>query len=282
VDDRGVLGAFLRSRRARLRPEDVGLPAGITRRQTPGLRREELAALAGVSVDYYTRLEQGRDLRPGEGVLTALADALRLDGDERAHLRALATLAGRSAGAGRPARGVRQAPPSPRPGLGQLLDALRPAPAYLLSPVSDILAANTEGLLLLPGLGDLPAGGRNLIRYVFTDPAARAVFVDWIQMARDCVAQLRTVSTAQPGSPELAALLAELTAASADFADLWARYEVRVKRGARRVFHHPDVGRLTLTSEILTTADGLRLAVFQAGPASPDHDALALLSLATA
>jgi transcriptional regulator with XRE-family HTH domain len=272
VDGRGSLGEFLRGRRARIGPGDVGLPVGATRRQTPGLRREELAALAGVSVDYYTRLEQGRDTNPGIGVLDALATALRLDDDERAHLFALA--AGRTL-TRRPAR------VSIRPGLRHLLDALRPAPAYLLNPVSDVLAANPEGLLLLPGLGDRPPARRNIVRYVFTHPEARRVFTDWQQMAEDCVAQLRTVAAIEPGPPGLTALLAELSSDSDDFARLWAHYDVRVKRGARRTFQHPKVGRVTLTSEVLSTVDGLRVAVFQAAPGSADHDALTLLAMAT-
>ncbi len=260
VDGRHALGEYLRSRRARIRPEDVGLPAGTGRRQTPGLRREELAALAGVSVDYYTRLEQGRDSNPGVSVLGALARALRLNHDERTHLFALA---GQVPGERQPTMLV-------RPGLRRLLESLRPAPAYVLTQASDVLAANPEGWSLMPGL---PRSG-NLVRYVFTEPAARDVFVDWPEMADDCVAHLRTIE-----ANESKELVAELGAASDAFRDRWATYDVRVKRGARRQFHHPVVGRFTLTSEILTAVDGQRLAVFQAEPATPDHDAITLLSL---
>jgi transcriptional regulator with XRE-family HTH domain len=260
VEDRQALGEYLRSRRARVRPEDVGLPPGTGRRQTPGLRREELAALAGLSVDYYTRLEQGRDTNPGVSVLGALARALRLNQDERAHLFALV---GAVPGPASP-------PQTARPGLLRLLEALRPAPAYLLTQASDVLAANPEGWLLMPGL----PGSGNLVRYVFTEPAARDVFVDWPQMAEDCVAHLRTIE-----ANEAKELVAELGAVSEAFRRLWATYDVRVKRGARRPFHHPVVGRFTLTSEILTAVDGQRLAVFQAEPSTPDHDAIVLLSL---
>jgi transcriptional regulator with XRE-family HTH domain len=278
VTERNALGEFLRNRRGRIGPAEVGLPAGNGRRQTPGLRREELAALAGVSIDYYTRLEQGRDTNPGPGVLDALASALRLDHDERAHLHSLA----RNAADRRPARPARaaRAPLAVRPGLRQLLEAIRPTPAYVLDPTSNILAANTEGIHLLSGVDDWPPAQRNLIRYVFTHPTARQVFVSWRPMAEDCVAHLRTVEAADPGSPDLAALVAELSSASADFADLWRHYDVRVKSGSRRAFHHPAVGRFELTSEILTAVDGQRFVAFQAEPGSADHDAVTLLALA--
>ncbi|GIJ46818.1 transcriptional regulator [Virgisporangium aliadipatigenens] len=251
------LGPFLRSRRARLRPKDVGLPAGVGRRQTPGLRREELAAVAGVSVDYYIRLEQGRDTNPGAAVLAALADALRLDQDEREHLYRLA-----QAGAGlRPA--PRTPAPAARPGLVRLLSTVRPTPAYVLSPESDILAENPAGEALLHGLADWPRERRNIVRYMFRAPAARDLVVPWEAMARDCVAHLRTVAGGRAD-----ALVAELSTHSPDFARLWSDHEVRVKSGYRRTFAHPVAGRLDLTSEVLSVADGQRLVVFQ--PTEPD------------
>ncbi|WP_123747303.1 helix-turn-helix transcriptional regulator [Saccharothrix texasensis] len=250
----GVLGEFLRSRRGRVRPADVGLPAGVGRRQTPGLRREELAALAGVSVDYYTRLEQGRDTNPGAEVLHALASALRLGEDERAHLHALA----RGSAGPTPRSGAG----APRPGLLHLLEAVRPTPAYVLDQVSDLLAVNPEGERLMPGV----CGRGNLVRYVFTDPRARDVFVGWEGMARDCVAHLRTVAAADPGSAALAALVAELSAASAEFAALWRHYDVKVKSGSRRTFRDAAGNHVDLISEILTAADGQRLAVFRPTP----------------
>jgi transcriptional regulator with XRE-family HTH domain len=271
----GELGDFLRSRRRRIGPAQVGLPAGIRRRQTPGLRREELAALAGVSVDYYIRLEQGRDTRPSAAVLDALACALRLDDDERTHLHGLASHA-----AGRPARRRLAGPAILRPGLGHLLEAIRPTPGYVLDPISNVLAANPEGLTLLPGLGSWPPQRRNLVRYVFAHPAAREVFAAWPAMAEDCVAHLRTVQATESGCAQLAALVAELGTASPDFAELWRHYDVRVKSGSRRAFQHPLVGWFELTSEILTAVDGQRFVVFQAPPGGPDHDALQLLSLA--
>jgi transcriptional regulator with XRE-family HTH domain len=268
----GALGDFLRNRRGRIGPADVGLPPGNSRRQTPGLRREELAALAGVSVDYYIRLEQGRDTNPGTAVLDALATALRLDTDERAHLHTLATHA---SGQSRPAA----RPTTIRPGLARLLAMVRPTPAYVLDPTSNILSANPEGLRLLNGLEAWPPQERNIVRYVFMHPSARRVFAGWRPMAEDCVAHLRTVAAADPGSPALAVLVTELSAASPDFADLWRHYDVRTKSGSRRTFQHPSVGRFQLTSEILTAVDGQRFVTFQAVPGTPDHDALTLLAL---
>ncbi|WP_026342718.1 helix-turn-helix domain-containing protein [Nocardia sp. BMG111209] len=273
---RRVLGDFLRTRRDRLQPGQVGLPAGTGRRQTPGLRREEVATLAGLSVDYYIRLEQGRDTNPSLAVLDALAAALRLSADERRHLYDLArVVAGRRAVAAAPVSAV-------RPGLATLLAAVRPTPAFVLDQVSNMLDANPEGLHLLSGLAATDPQRRNLIRYVFTADPARQVFEDWPAMARDCVAHLRTVHGTDPEHPGLAALTGELCAASAEFDELWRTYDVRVKSGAQRVFRHPSVGRLTLTSEILTAPDGQRFVAFQPRPGSPDQDAVTLLALAGA
>ncbi len=271
VSERRVLGDFLRARRGRVRPEQVGLPVGTGRRQTPGLRREEVASLAGLSVDYYVRLEQGRDTNPSPAVLDGLAVALRLDEDERAHLYRLARVVADRRG--------RPVPVAARPGLVVLLESVRPTPSFVLDRLSNVLAANPEGLRLLSGIAEWEPVRRNLVRYVFGHPAARAVFEDWEAMAKDCVAHLRTVQGEDPSSPGLAVLTAELSAASAEFAELWAHYDVRTKRGSRRVFRHPAVGWFALTSEILTAPDGQRFVAFQAAPDGPDRDAVALLGL---
>lgn len=270
------MAEFLRIRRGRIGPADVGLPAGPGTRRTPGLRREELAALAGVSADYYTRIEQGRETAPSDAVLDALARVLRLTGDEHAHLLALAD---RTAGRTPRRRPARRAPA--RPGLRLLLESVRPSPAYVLSPVNDVLAANPEGLALLPGLGDWPPGKRNTIRYAFLHPAARTVFADWDRVARNGVAHLRTTEPAAPGPA--AALATELSAASDEFAALWRRHEVWVKRGGETAFRHPVAGPVTLASEVLAAADdGQRLLIYQAPPGTPEHDALVLLAMAAA
>jgi transcriptional regulator with XRE-family HTH domain len=258
------LGEFLRSRRARVAPKEVGLPEGTGRRQTPGLRREELAAVAGVSVDYYIRLEQGRDTRPSAAVLDALAGALRLDDDERDHLHHLVDARQKA---------PRPAPVTARPGLRLLLETVRPAPAYVLTQGSDILAENTEGLALLAGISEWPRQRRNLVRYMFLHPAAREVVVSWPRMAQDCVAHLRSVS-----ATDSAGIVGELCAESPEFARLWRDYDVRVKSGARRAFHNRSAGRFELTSEVLTVNDGQRLVVFQAAPGTADHEALTRLT----
>jgi transcriptional regulator with XRE-family HTH domain len=272
------LGRFLRARREGVRPVDVGLPAGTGSRRTPGLRREELATLAGVSIDYYTRLERGRETRPSPAVVDALARTLRLDTDEHEYLRSLAAQA---------ARRAPQPPPAPsrsvRRTLTMLLEAVRPNPAYVLSRTTDVLAANPGGALLHPGLAQWPVRQRNTIRYTFLHPAARELWPDWEQKARGCVAQLRSVAGSDPDAPDLATLVGELLVKSPDFGRLWSRYEVRRVGDGEKVFRHPIVGTLTLTHENLELnhADGQRLIVYMAEPGTPDHDALILLDQAS-
>ncbi|HEY7485743.1 MAG TPA: helix-turn-helix transcriptional regulator [Streptosporangiaceae bacterium] len=269
------LGRFLRARRARLQPTDVGLPAGTGLRRTPGLRREELAALAGISIDYYIRLEQGRETNPSNAVLEALARSLRLDHAEHTHLFNLANHAAhRQPCAPAVARTV-------RPGLRQLLDSVRPSPAYVMSRINDIHAANPEGLALLPGIEDWPPDRRNTIRYLFLHPASRGLYEDWDWVAAGSVAHLRSVLAIDPDDPELAALVDELNAACAEFAALWERYDVGRRRHGQKTFHHPQVGRITLTAEVLhLTETGQRVTIYQATPGSADHDAISLLSVA--
>jgi transcriptional regulator with XRE-family HTH domain len=241
VSERENLGEFLRSRRARLSPDTPG-PG---RRQTPGLRRGEVAARAGVSLDYYIRLEQGRDRHPGASVVRSLAAALSLDPDERAYLDRLVT--------------NRPAPTGPvRPGLYRLVTSVRPTPAWLLDATGTLLCSNPEGLRLLRGIEDWPEPRRNVIRYTFLHPSSSDMFVSWAAIARDCVADLRAAGDC----PARRSLIAEL-AASTDFARLWQTYDVRVNRGGVRTFEHPDLGRINLTTEILTSAEGHRFVAFQ-------------------
>jgi len=270
-----ALSEFLRARRARLHPTDLGLPAGTGRRRTPGLRREELAALAGISIDYYTRLEQGKESNPSGPVLDALARALRLDDEAADHLYALAAHT-----AGRARR--RSAQQAVRPGIRQLLETLRPCPAYVRNRANDILAINPEGLALLAGLDQWPAEHRNTSRYIFLHPTARTLYHDWPQAAADAAAQLRTAVAADPRHPGLARLVAELTQASPEFTDLWQRHDVRQHRTDRKSFHHSAVGDITLTYESLyLEPDGQRLAIYQATPGTRDHEAMKLLALDT-
>lgn len=275
MSEPNVLGEFLRARRGRLHPRDVGLPGSLGRRRTPGLRREELASLAGVSVDYYIRLEQGKERNPGVAVLESLGDALRLDADERQHLRALAAVV-----AGRVPPAEQRPAVRVVPDLDPLLDRLRPWPALVLSRTSDVLAANLEGLALFPGLAAWVPPRRNTLRYVFTHPTARTLFDDWEHTAATGVANLRAWLATDPEGPDLVALHEELRASSADFQRLWDRQDVRPRRGASKVLHHPDVGTVTLTHSTLRLEDDqTRLSLYQPAPASTDDDAVHLLAL---
>jgi transcriptional regulator with XRE-family HTH domain len=271
------LSRFLRARREGVRPQDAGLAPGTGARRTPGLRREEIATLAGMSIDYYTRLERGRETRPSPAVIDALARALRLDDEEHEYLRSLA------------AQAARRAPVPPKPAsravrstVRLLLQSLRPHPAYLLSRTYDVLAANPGGTLLHHGLTDWPARQRNTIRYTFLHPAARDLYPDWEQKARGCVAQLRAVAGNDPDAPDLASLVGELLVKSPDFGRLWGRYEVRRAGAGDRIFQHPLVGLMTLAHETLDVnrADGQRLVVYLAKPGTAEHDAMVLLDRA--
>ncbi|MFF8997793.1 helix-turn-helix transcriptional regulator [Streptomyces achromogenes] len=271
------LGRFLRARRTRTSPQRVGLTVGPGLRRTPGLRREELATLAGISVDYYVRMERGKETRPSPAVLDALARALRLDDQEHQHLRELAA---------RAARYAPGPPPVPsrtvRPHLKLLLESLRPNPAYVISRSMDVLAWNPGGLALYAGLDDWPAGHRNLARYLFLHPTARGLFPDWDRQVAGCAARLRAIAGTAPDAPDLASLVGELLLKSGDFARLWERYEVAGRKPAQKTFHHPRVGTVTLTCQTmhLDGTPGQRIGVYTAEPGTPDHDALLLLDTA--
>lgn len=258
VSTSGPLGEFLRSRRAIVRPCDVGLPAGLGLRRTPGLRREELATLAGVSFDYYTRLEQGRERRPGRAVLDSLAHALRLTADDRRHLKHLAALA-----ADPPAVTAPAPVTAVRPSIDALLTRLSPSPAYVLNRVSDMIAANPEGLALLHGIDAWPPERRNTVRYIFTHPLARVLFVDWEATARASVAQLRTMNARCPTDRQLLDLVAEIQSADATFRHLWAGHAVGPRRHTRKAFNHPDLGVVAYDFETLHLPDDeLRISVY--------------------
>ncbi|MGI5459625.1 helix-turn-helix transcriptional regulator [Streptomyces sp. CA-249302] len=272
------LGRFLRARRAELDPAEAGLVVQPGRRRTPGLRREELATLAGISIDYYTRLEQGRETRPSPAVVDALARALQLEQAEHEHLRSLAERAARRGAETQtaPSRAVRR-------GVQLLLENLRPGPAYVVSRANDLLACNPSGLRLLAGIEDWPADQRNLTRYVFLHPAAQDLFAeDWDNQIRGGVAQLRALAGTHPDAPDLTRLIGELLLKSPEFARMWDRYEVRVRTHGRKTFHHPEVGALTLGFQNmeLEGTPGHRLLVYYAEQGTPDHDALVLLDMA--
>ena len=266
------LGALLQARRGRVQPEQVGIRVDGRRRVT-GLRREELASLAGVSVDYYVRLEQGRALNPSEEVLDALAVALALDETERVHLHRL----------GRPGRRRRRAnqPPEPvRPGIARLLAGLDGLPAYLLGRRLDLIAWTPVASALLGGLEGRTRAGRNLVRLIFSDPAARTLLPDWDDVACETVALLRLVLGANPGDSPLNALVDEMSAAHESFRRMWADFEVTQMTSGTRRFRHPFVGELTVDFEALAVPGDASqmLVIYTASPGSPDESALKLLA----
>ncbi|MGI5459629.1 helix-turn-helix domain-containing protein [Streptomyces sp. CA-249302] len=273
-----ALGTFLRAHRARVTPADVGLPTGRGVRRTPGLRREELATLAGVSVDYYVRLERGKESNPSPSVVDALARALRLHPAEHDHLRVLVARAAGASALDPPASGTE----SVLPGIELLLEKLRPFPAYVLTRTMDVLACTPSGLRLFHGLADWPVQKRNVVRYVFLHPAAPKLFDDWHDQIRAAVGRLRSLHSLEPDAPGLAALVDELLGASAEFTDLWERYDVRLHTHGSKTFHHPDVGDLTPGYQKMQI-EGTRtqrLVVYYAEPGTPDHDKLVLLDMA--
>ncbi|MGW6456498.1 helix-turn-helix transcriptional regulator [Streptomyces sp. NPDC055078] len=262
-----ALGGFLRARRAQLRPEDAGLPAS-GRRRVPGLRREEVATLAGVSTDYYMRLEQGRERRPSQQVLEAVAKALHLDDDAVAHLHRVATPT---------TRRIRRAPRVERvsPHLRRLLDTWSHTPAFVLGHALDILARNQLAAALHTGFTSCG----NLLHMTFLDPAAHHFHRDWDRAAESCVAALRQAAGIDPDDPRLIEVVGELSMRSAEFRTRWARHDVRGKTREAKLFHHHEVGDLDLHYEALTvsSAPTQQIIVYQAEPGTPSADALALL-----
>jgi transcriptional regulator with XRE-family HTH domain len=263
-----ALGEFLRARRELVDPADVGV-RDLGRRRVAGLRREELAMLAGVSIDYYTRLEQGRDRHPSPQVLEALARALQLDDDALEHLRRLVEPTPRR-------RAPARRPERVRPGVERMLDGLSAFPALVLGRYRDVLAANPTARALSPSF----RVGGNTLRFVFLDPAARDFYLDWEDVARDAVASLRGAVGTDLDDPRLTDLVGELSLKSEDFRRLWARHDVRTKRGGRKRFRNPLVGEIALTYESLQISgtDGQTLVVYSAAAGSADEQALALLA----
>ncbi|MFI5762488.1 helix-turn-helix domain-containing protein [Streptomyces sp. NPDC051563] len=288
-EPRSDLREFLRSRRARIGPEEVGAAAHPGRRRVPGLRREEVAQLAGVSVDYYTRLEQGRTLQVSDEVLDAVARALRLDATERSHLFDLARPkrapgTGRAAGAAAGAPGPAEAagPQRVRAGLYRVLDALEDGtPAMIMGRRLEVLAANrlAEALYAdfgVPRTGRSAPGGRNLARFLFLDPAARGVFADWEGAARGAVAALRFYAGRHPYDPGVSPLVEELGALDGDFRRWWAGHDVLEHTHGTKRFRHPLVGELALEYESLAFPDDpdQTLYLYTAEPGSPADEAL--------
>lgn len=268
--NRPELADFLRRCRTRLSPADVGL-AGGARRRTPGLRREEVAQLAGMSADYYTRLEQSRGPRPSRQMLAALARALRLTADERDHLFHLA-----GEEPPREAGGSTHV----RPGLLLILDRLHDMPAQVISDFGDVLAQNAMAAALHGDVFSRPPRMRNIVRRAFTDAGALARYPaeDRETMLRAHVANLRAVLAARPDDPRPAALVAELRSSSPKFAGLWDEHRVAVRRSDTKRVLHPVVGPLELDCEVLLSAEhDQRLVVYTARPGSDSYERLRLL-----
>jgi transcriptional regulator with XRE-family HTH domain len=263
------LGAYLRARRELVTPEQVGIPDGGVRR-VPGLRREEVAMLAGISADYYLRLERGRDRHPSVQVLESIARVLNLDDDHMAYLLALA-----SEGQRHRRRIVRNE--TVPPGALKLLDSLV-QPAYVEGRYFDVLASNSLATALSPGL----AVGGNQLRDMFLDQAAQALQPDWEDITECFIANLRQAVGNDIDDPRFIELTGTLSLASPRFRQLWARHDVRVQRGTRMRFNHPEVGEMTLNRERLgiSGSEGLMLVVYHADADSVDAEKLALLASA--
>jgi hypothetical protein len=274
VDNRHEISEFLTSRRARVRPEDSGLPAHDSRRRVPGLKREEVALLAGVSVDYYARLERGQLGGASASVLDAIADALWLDEAERRHLRDLADAAGI------PERKLRTRTakvPTLRPSMLTLLKGMTGVPAYVRDARSNILAANDLCLALYDGiLSELPL---NLARFVFLDGRAHGFFLDWDEVADGTVGAMRAEAGRNPLDKSLTDLIGELVARSHPFATKWAQHDVRLHRTATKHLHNNVIGDIELTGDALELAgEGLTIIAYTAEPGSVAEEKLALLA----
>ncbi|MGD6740861.1 helix-turn-helix transcriptional regulator [Streptomyces sp. BH106] len=265
--DDNHLGEFLRTRRAGLRPEDVGM-ASYGARRVAGLRREEVAVLAGVNADYYTRLEQGRERRPSAQVVDALSRALRLDADARTHLYRLA-------GATPDDRPSVHAAERVSPALRQLMDGYANTPAFVMNRTLDLLAVNALAEALYAPFE--PAD--NLARMTFLDPAGRSFYADWDRAAQATVANLREATGFDPDNPRLRELVRTLTEHSAEFTRLWNAHTVRGKTQDAKHLLHPDVGALALTYQAFDVreAPGQQLVIYHAEPGSPSAQSLNLL-----
>ncbi|MFF8384279.1 helix-turn-helix domain-containing protein [Streptomyces kanasensis] len=275
MDQRAELSEFLRSRRARLKPEDVGLPAVGRLRRVPGLRREELALLAGVSVAYYTRLEQGNGQNVSTEVLDAIARALRLTDAERDHLLHLAKPAHKKR---KRSRSFRQQ--TVRPAVRHLLDSMDSVPALVLGQRLDVLAWNRLAQALFGDFAVLEPQERNMARHVFLSPVARDLYMDWEAKATEVVSVLRMYAGCSADDPQLATLVGDLSVRSPEFRSLWAAHTVQEKGHGVKRLRHPLVGELTLSYETLRIPGDhdQSLLAYTAEPGSPAAESLRLLA----
>lgn len=261
-----------------LSPEDVGLPPSRTHRRVAGLRREEVAILAGVSVDYYVKLEQGRAGGMSEPVLRAIEDALRLDDLERAHLRRLLAATGREPVAALPAA------PRARAAVVSMVHALHPTPAIVHGPRLEVIALNHAAAVLFADFDAVPQAERNLARWMFLDPHAREVYLDWEQIAEQMVAILRAAAVPGVRDERLAVLVGELTLASPEFARMWADYRLFEHTHGVKRLHHEAVGEMRINFETLPLVGdgGQYVVVYTADRGSPSEEKLRLLASWTA
>ncbi|MCU1670890.1 MAG: transcriptional regulator [Blastococcus sp.] len=275
VDTRIELGEFLASRRARITPDRAGLPAYGGNRRVPGLRRAEVALLAGVSVEYYTRLERGKGSGVSDSVLEALARALQLDEAEKSHLFDLARAARSSSREPR-----RRAQPQVRPSVQRILDSMATTPAFVRNGRLDILAINPLGRALYAPVFDDATWPPNLARFCFLDPRAGDLYPDWDDAANTTVALLRTEAGRDPYDRALTGLVGELATRSDDFRTRWAAHDVRLHRTGLKHFHHPVVGDLSLAFDAmeLPADTGLTLTAYSAEAGSPSGQALTFLA----
>lgn len=276
MDHRDEARDFLSGRRARITPEQAGVQTFGSRRRVAGLRREEVARLAGVSIDYYTRLERGNLQGVSDSVLDAVARALHLDPAEHEHLRDLARHQNET-----PRRAGRRTPVAAvRPELQYLLDAVTEAPATIINNRQDIVAANDLGYALHEALVSSSVRPLNHARFIFLDPQARTFYLDWQRAAHTNVAILRREAGRTPNDPQLAALVGELSVRSDDFRESWAAHDVRRHYAGVKAFRHAVVGPLELHFQTLelTEDPGLSFTVYPATPGSPSADALRMLA----
>jgi len=276
MDNRAQVREFLISRRERISPAQAGLPAcGGSNRRVKGLRREEVALLAGVSIDYYVRMERGNLTGASEAVLDGIASALQLDEAERAHLFDLARAAQPA-----PPRQRRQKTSGVTDGIQQILDAITEAPAWVRNARHDMLAANRLArALYAPVLAD-PRKPANNARFVYLDPGAREFFADWERAADDIAAMLRSEAGSNPHDKQLIELIGELSTRSEDFRIRWAAHNVRFHRTGHKRIHHPVVGTLDLDFEAMEfpAHPGLTLLAYTAAAGTPTADSLKMLA----
>ena len=270
--DQRELSEFLTARRSELAPSDVGLPEGGGHRRVAGLRRDEVAQLAAISTDYYTRLEQGR-IRPSAPVLASLARALRLTDDQRDYMYELAG----TAAATKPRR---RAPQRVKPHMQRILDHITDTPAIVMTPTHDILAWNPLAAALMIDFSEVPEWERNFLRLIFTDPRMRALYPDWEGLARSVVSYVRMEAARKPDDPRLAELVGDLSIKDPQFRQWWAGTNVASKRRGTRAYNHPVVGEITLEWDALTSdaEPEQQIIIYTAEPGSASEKALRALA----